>query len=292
MMFWQVEWRAISASIVSLIDAGHFLVASAQVRSDDPYQARKVLAVQAQEIFGLIDGFRRKYSSQLPRLAQQRLQAFYDRNASIFGSGDITRGNADVQFYGLQLYIALLSSFKAEFTFLLSDGKEVLARSLVDRAFLHLQRCIVADPGFARRWQEAFGHHETACEKLGGIHLLQFGIYAFKAQAVGEQTDLVLGTKLQITPEIERATEALVLTEWKLVKDPKDRDAKIEEAYREAKIYAAGSLGGFELESHRYLVMVSSDALEMPDDRQDGPILYHHKNIAVSPGEPSRRARR
>jgi hypothetical protein len=291
MMIWQVEWRALSASILSLIEAGSFLVASAQVRSDDPYQARRVLAVQAQDIFGLIDGFRHKYSSQLPRLAQQRLQDFYDRNVNTFYSGDITRGNSDAQFHGLQLYIALLSSFRTEFTYLLSDEKEVMARSLVDRAFLHLQRSVVADPAFGEKWTNAFDRHETACEKLGAIHLLQFGIYAFKAHAAGEQTDLVLGTKLQITPEIERASEALVLTEWKLVKDEQARDAKIEVAYSQAKSYAAGSLGGFELELHRYLVMVSKDVLEMPDDRQDASVTYHHKNIAVSPGEPSRRAR-
>jgi len=144
-MIWQVEWRALSASILSVVETGRFLVASAQVRSDDPYQARKVLVDQAQEIFGLLDGFRRKYSSQLPRLAQQRLQAFYDRNVKTFNSGEIARGTADVQFYALQLYIALLSSFRTEFTYRLSDEKEVLARSLVDRAFLHLQRCVVAD---------------------------------------------------------------------------------------------------------------------------------------------------
>jgi hypothetical protein len=287
-MMWQVEWRALSASIVSLVETGHFLVASAQVRSDDPYQARKVLVAQGQEIFGLIADFRHKYSSQLPRLAQQRLEAFCDRNVSTFNSGD---GNADMQLYRLQLYIALLSSFRAELTYLFSDEKEVLARSLVDRAFLHLQRCIVADSEFARRWREAFENGETACEKLGACHLLQFGIYAFKAGSSGEQTDLVLGTKLQITPEVERAAEALVLTEWKLAKDPNARDAKIEEAYTQAKSYAVGSLAGFELELHRYLVIVSSDALEMPNDREDGSVVYHHKNIAVSPGVPSQRAR-
>ena len=290
-MIWQVEWKALSASIVSLVETGRFLVASAQVNSGDPYQARKVLAQHAQEIFHLIDAFRRRYSSQLSRVAQQRLQAFYDNHVREFNSAEITKGTADAQFHGLQLYIALLSSFRAEFTYLLSDEREVLARSLIDRAFLHLQRCIVADSAFARKWKEAFDHHETACEQLGGAHLLQFGLYAFKAQSTGEQTDLILGTRLQITPEIERATEALVLTEWKRVKHPAERDSKIEEAHSQAKDYAAGSLSGFELELHRYLVMVSGDVLEMPEDLLDGPIVYHHKNIAVSPSKPSRRAR-
>src|SRR5260370_24898670 len=290
-MIWQFEWKALSANIMSLVETGRFLVASAQVNSGDPYQARTTLLIHAQEIFNLIDRFRDKYSHQLSQLTQQRLELFFcDRNVSMFRA-DITQGNADMQFHRLHICIALLSSFRAAFTYLLSDEKEVLARSLVDRAFLHLQRSIVADAPLAQRWKEAFDHHETACEKLGGCHLLQFGIYAFKAQATGEQTDLILGSKLQITPEIERAAEALVLTEWKLVRNTNERDSKVEEAYKQAKNYAMGSLAGFELELHRYLVMVSSDELEMPNDRQDGAVVYHHKNIAVSPGVPSQRAR-
>ena len=76
------------------------------------------------------------------------------------------------------------------------------------------------------------------------------------------------------------------------VTHPQQRDSKIDEAYRQAKNYAAGSLGGFELELHRYLVLVSSDLLEMPDDRLDGRVLYHHINIAVSPTAPSKQARK
>lgn len=290
-MIWEIEWKALSGSIVSLVETGRFLVASAQVNSSDPFQARRVLALQAQEIFRRIRAFKGQYSSQLPGLAQHQLQTFCDNNASAFDSEQIIGGTADTQFHGLQLYIALLSSFRTEFTYLLSNEKEVLSRNLIDRAFLHLQRSIVCDSAFAEKWKKAFEHHETTCEKLGGAHLLQFGIYGFKAQSTGEQTDLILGTKLRITPEIERASEALVLTEWKRVTDVKDRDTKIEEAYRQAKNYAFGSLAGFELESHRFLVMVSLDVLEMPGDRQDGPIVYHHKNVAVSPSSPSQRAR-
>jgi hypothetical protein len=291
MMIWQIEWKALSANIAALVETARFIVASAQVNSSDPYQARRTLLVHAQEIFNLIDGFRQKYSHQLPQVARSGLENFFcERNVSMFRA-DITQGNADTQFQRLQICIALLSSFGAEFTYLLSNEKEVLVRSLVDRAFLHLQRSIVADPTLAEKWKEAFERHETACEKLGACHLLQFGIYAFKAQAAGEQTDLVLGTRLQITPDIERAAEALVLTEWKLVRNPSERDGKIEEAYKQAKSYAIGSLAGFELELHRYLVMVSSDELEMPNDRQDAAVIYHHKNIAVSPKMPSKRAR-
>jgi hypothetical protein len=168
MMIWQIEWKALSANIASLVETGRFIVAAAQVNSSDPYQARRTLLVHAQQIFNLIDGFRQKYSHQLPQLAEQGLENFFcERNASMF-TAEIAQGNADTQFHRLQICIALLSSFRAEFTYLLSDEKEVLVRSLVDRAFLHLQRSIVADRTLAEKWKEAFGHHETACEKLGG----------------------------------------------------------------------------------------------------------------------------
>lgn len=292
MPIWQREWESLSTCITSLVETGRFLVASAQANRADPFGARKVLVDQAGEIFGLINNFKLKYSSQLPVLAQQRLQMFCDRNTYKFDAGDITRGTSDNLYFGLQLFIALLASFRTEFTYLLSNEKQALTQSLVDRAFLHLQRSIVADPDFAKKWQKAFCRGETACEKLGGLHLLQFGIYGFKAQSNGEQTDLILGRRLRLTAEIERATEALVLTEWKRVSNIKDLSKKIQEAERQAKSYALGSLAGFELALHRYLVMVSSDVLQMPGETQDGPIMYHHMNIAVCPSSPSQLARR
>jgi hypothetical protein len=48
-------------------------------------------------------------------------------------------------------------------------------------------------------------------EKLGAAHLLLHGIWAFKVSATGERTDLVPGEKLEITPQVEAASEALVL---------------------------------------------------------------------------------
>src|SRR5260221_1264020 len=46
------------------------------------------------------------------------------------------------------------------------------------------------------------------------------GIWAFKVSATGERTDLVPGEKLEITPQVEAASEALVLTDWKCVRKP------------------------------------------------------------------------
>ncbi len=59
---------------------------------------------------------------------------------------------------------------------------------------------------------------ETACEKLGALHLLSHGILAFKAYAPGERTDLILGDRLVIDDDLIAGTEGIVLTEWKRVK--------------------------------------------------------------------------
>ena len=121
------------------------------------------------------------------------------------------------------------------------------------------------------------------CEQLGMVHLLVRGIWAFKSVAPGERTDLVLGTRLEITPQIESAAEALVLTEWKVV-----RKASELGTLADAKLYGVGSLAGFELSSRRYLVIVSEDRLDMPSDRAEGGVDYHYKNIAVKPSSPSK----
>jgi hypothetical protein len=157
----------------------------------------------------------------------------------------------------------------------------------VDRAFLHLQRSIVADPSVRERWKHAFDEEgEVACERLGAAHLLLFGIYSFKANAEGERTDIILGERLSLS-EVEKASEALVLTEWKMVsRDNLEKTA--EHAFQQARRYSAGSLAGFELASRRYLVMVSERSLPMPPPRIEDVVTYEYRNIAVDPRVPSR----
>jgi hypothetical protein len=151
---------------------------------------------------------------------------------------------------------------------------------------MYIQRSLVADESFAARWQAAFDRGETACERLGGVHLLAFGIYSFKAVSPGERTDLILGTTLDIT-EIESASDAIVLTEWKKVPDPTSAKQKADEAFEQAKLYGQGSLPGFELSSRRYLVLVSEAQLPVSQDRTDMGIVYQYKNVAVRPSPPS-----
>jgi hypothetical protein len=85
-------------------------------------------------------------------------------------------------------------AFQAELDYLLSDQQEHL-RTYSERAFVHLQRSIAADNESKRKWTEAFDIGETACERLGSLHLLSHGMFAFKVNGEGARTDLVFPDK-------------------------------------------------------------------------------------------------
>jgi hypothetical protein len=108
-----------------------------------------------------------------------------------------------------------------------------------------------------------------------------------QAHATGERTDLVIGEPLTDLADVERSAEALVLTEWKLVPAPNQRDERIRQARMQASRYGRGVLGGLELARYRYLVLVSKHALDMPVDDTQDDVVYRHINIAVDPKPPS-----
>ncbi len=283
-MTWRTDWNAISARIASLLDAGHFFAEIMKVNASDSYGGAKVLADSAAGVFHSLDAFANRHSGSLPRPAAQRLEVFLKAYRSTFESTPTVPGQ---NFEFVQFRLTSLRALQSEMTYLLADT-ELAGRSLVERAFLHLQRAIIADRTIRNAWREAFDEGEPACEKLGAAHLLMHGIWAFKASAEGERTDLILGQRLEITAQIERASEALVLTEWKVVRDPvAELSSKADEAFRQAKMYATGSLAGFELSSSRYLIVVSKPRLEMPPDHVVGTVTYQYVNVPVEPAVPS-----
>lgn len=159
---------------------------------------------------------------------------------------------------------------------------------VVERAFLHLQRLIVADRDVRRSWLAAYDFGEVACERLGGCHLLHHGIYGVKANAAHERTDLILGTRLSTPGAIRRAADAMVVTEWKLVRDESDLEDTVNAARTQLARYSDGSLGGFEIASVRFLVTITErSCAELPDE-QVGDVTYRHINIVVNPRSPSR----
>jgi hypothetical protein len=93
--------------------------------------------------------------------------------------------------------------------------------------------------------------------------------------------------------EARPAADALVLTEWKVVRGETERESKAEQAYEQARLYASGSLAGFELSSRRYLVLVSDKwprRYRRPP-RSDGNVVYEHIYVEVSPAQPSTQSR-
>jgi hypothetical protein len=284
---WRSEWNALSGRIAGIGEAGGIYIQIAQVNAGDPARvAEKLLIPQAAAIAQEMKDFRALHGSRLPPTALTCL----DRN--IESAGKYTTGS---DYWGVQAALTFLAVFRAEFEQTISDHSAV-ARNLTERAFSHLQRSLIADTDLLDRWKAAFGKREDHCEKLGAVHLLSHGIWAFKAHATDAtgRTDLVLGTLMQSTTEAERAAEALVLTEWKMVKDKEDPNVKADEAMKQARLYAggAGILGGFELSDTRYLVLVSKKACGPVEDRQDNEVTYRVIQIMLEPVVPSAAARR
>ncbi len=162
-------------------------------------------------------------------------------------------------------------------------------RRLVDRAFLHLNRTLMVDELARERWKEALSN-EPHCEQLGAVHLLSHGVFAFKADAGTGRTDLILGEPVRVNEEVE-SVEAMVLTEWKVVRES-DAGAKATEGRTQAERYASMELAGFELRRHRYIVLVSSKPEVMPASETVRDVTYHFVNIAVERDRPSVEARR
>jgi hypothetical protein len=278
------RWRAIAARILGLTEAANLLAQFMQVHSGEPYKVHQSLGSDCNNVLTDIEAFGDEFRSTLPAAVIHRIDTFAAARGELFrGAKD------DIQI--ARAALVLLSAIGPEITYLLNDQQEMI-RTRAERAFLHLQRLIVADRGARELWQTARSHHETACEKLGATHLLWHGIFGFKVDGVsGGRTDLVMPGRIDLE-QAARAAEGLILTEWKTV-GPNDFDRKYEDARNQAERYGGGVLGGLELATHRYLVGVSTKALPaVPPDTALGAVLYRHINIAVDPEVPSAEARR
>lgn len=75
-------------------------------------------------------------------------------------------------------------------------------------------------------------------------------------ESVGGRTDLVFQEPVN-TDKAARASEGLVLREWKVAKNDAEISKAFEEARAQADIYAGGVLSGLELAGYRYLVIVT-----------------------------------
>ena len=200
-------------------------------------------------------------------------------------AGSQIRGNTAGDALLIRTILVKLVAFEAEMTYSLDSPTEQVTQ--LGACIMHLQRLIVADNEYREKWQAAFTAHETHCERLGAVHLLWHGIWAFKVDAAGGRTDIVYQEPLSTgtTP----IALGMVLTEWKRA------DGGAEAAYgaarRQAAGYTSGILAGVELASHRYVVVVTKQRLSHQPDIIEAEITYRHINIAVEPASPSIAAR-
>jgi hypothetical protein len=192
-------------------------------------------------------------------------------------------GTPDAQVQNVRSCLVALRAFEAEMTFLLSDSQQAM-RTRSERAFRHLIWQIAVDDELRQKWQKAFEQGEVQCEKLGAVHLLWHGIFAFKIDAIKGRTDLVFGEPLG---DQDTYADALVLTEWKKATSASDARTKFANAKKQADNYAHGALAGNELRGYRYAIVVTEKQVETPPDEPCDDVTYRHINIAVDPGTPS-----
>jgi hypothetical protein len=184
-----------------------------------------------------------------------------------------------------------LSDFVGEMASILADVQWPL-RAISERAFQHLQRLIVVDEQYREKWKAALEQNEVACEKLGAVHLLWHGIWAFKVNADGGRTDLVFQEPLGDLIREQQSVGGFVLTEWKIANSEEQAAAESQEARDQTKIYSTGVLSGMELTAYRYIIIVSRNAVAVPAPLTEQGVEYRHINVAVEPLSPSRQAQR
>jgi hypothetical protein len=280
-MSWLTEWKAISAQIQGLLEAACFYSGSAPAtieRRDVYAVGHNQLIPHIGVICALLSRFGDNYKDSIPPDAADSLADLLAKYPSWPKSDD---------FGYVHIMVTVLASFRAQFEYYMSDTSFV-ARRLSERAFIHLQRSLVVDSELRQKWNEAFDIDEPACEKLGAVHLLLHGIWAFKVNTAGERTDLVFNEPLLESSSVERTAEALVLTEWKRVLSPTETEAKAGDARKQAARYTVGALGGVELARYRFIVLVSKEHLTLPQDQSENGVTYQHINIAVDPKSPSK----
>lgn len=281
---WAQRWKTISRAITVLQEAlGPFYAAAHITQSDNLTLGNGLIIPQARAIFAQIENFQDVYRNALPPEAATALASLVETCSRIM---------KDVRdLHGPALAVTMLVTIRATMELYMADTESV-GRSITERAFAHLQRSIVADASVRDKWKKAFKKGETECEKLGAVHLLAHGIWAFKIDAAGARTDLVYNNALDIAQAERTAPYALVLTEWKTATDA-TVGSQFESAVRQAELYAAGALADLELTRTRYIVVVTTKQAKCSQgDKDSNGVTYRFVNIAVDPAIPSVAAKR
>lgn len=270
------QWESLSAKLTGLINAVTLFY---QIPEKDHLGTATLLKNEIKNNIALIINF--KTYADIPQLSEL-INDFYNSNSSILN--DSTRGViGDQQNIKLIINLSLL---KDNIDYFFKDSQTYI-RKTVEIAFQHLQRSLIVDQSLRKIWQEDL--KEVHFEKLGSTHLLLHRVWAFKVDATGERTDLVLSEKLDENNPLYECADGLVLTEWKYVKNPDQMDTLIDQAKAQTKLYSGSSLSAVELSNYYYLVMVSQDLfLHRPKTITDeSGKIFRVINIAFSPSSPS-----
>jgi hypothetical protein len=276
------EWNLLAEKIQSLLNVSTFLYHTFQINSSDTGNAMKKIRENANNNLELIIKFKNDFVSSLPKEALASIDNFIStcKPVDAQNTKDIQKALTEALLVNLALLVNDVSYYL--------NNNQIRIRKTVEIAFKHLQRQLVADKSVKALWEDKT-NQETDFEKLGGAHLLLHKIWGFKVNAEGQRTDLVLSEqRIEPSDSLYQSVDGLILTEWKVVKNQNDLMPKINQAKNQAKKYASGVLGAIELSTHRYLVMVSSDLLDIPEDFIEDEITYRVINIAFSPKTPSK----
>jgi hypothetical protein len=283
-MNWIAKWRAVSAHILSLGEAGNYLIQAFQANEGN-YGSVNLVLRELEQIGRELQAFFNQYQSQLPPSAAEYLRERLEQYSALTHSLDQAPSSGKIQG------VAAVLMIRAHFEYLIHDT-EIEGRNATELAFEHLRRLIVVNEKIREDWADAFKQREERSESLGAVHLLSHGIWAFKVTGSGAATDLVYREPLVQSPILQRTARALVLTEWKKATDDSTARAQSESAITQAQLYASGILGDMELKRTRYIVLISPRVLgTLPDVERDG-ITYRHVMIPLSQERPSVEARR
>ncbi len=281
-MNWRSDWLALHDRIAGIEQAFNIFIHGLSLKTGDPYNiGRKVFRPEFTALLATIREFRVAHATVVPSNAVATIDRFLSTHGSLVGSNDLDNTGH------LVASVTALTAFRTELTFQLTNRDASRLRA-TERALQHLQRSIVADRTVRDRWTDAFDQGETTCEALGATHLLGHGIWAFKVSASGERTDLVYNEPLSDLDGVAMASDSLVLTEWKVVRSALDLQTKIDAATRQVDRYSAGVLAGLELVNSRFIIVVSSDRLQLPPDVSRNAVTYRVRGIAVAPASPSK----
>lgn len=276
----QSEWKAIGARIRSLINTTNALAQLLSINSGDSYNSKGSINDQASDIFTEIKIYFEEHKGSFPETIKEVFSKFIKEKENLF-----SKSEKNLEF--LKARITLLATLEGQVTFLIS-GKQEGIRRQTELAFTHLQRSIMADNTIKEKWENAFSKGETSCEDLGSLHLLQHGIWAFKANAAGGRTDLIIGEPLSNLNEVERTAYGLILTEWKIAKTKPGVEQSFCKAKKQAMKYTEGVLAGIELKNYCYLVVVTDQTFKTPNDIQEEDCCYRHIVVNIKPKVPSK----